>query len=376
MKTLLLIPSTLKTGVEDAVRNDRHPTMDYYALAEFLRGQGNTVDLVGYGEAKSDRHPLVRLAHRIGGSDAALAMIGFVRGGEYDAVFTNGENLAIPLALLWKGKSRRPAHVTIGHRPSTGKKRMFFRNLRVQNQIDTLFVYASTQEAFAGSELGIAPEKIRHIEFHADERFFRPQPQVAEVPGLICAAGLEWRDYPTLIGAMESLPDRKLEIAASSPWSKHRNETEQQTLPPNVSARRYDYNALRELYARAEIVAVPLYENDFQAGITTLLEAMAMGKPVIVTQTTGQVDVVTDGVNGLTVAPGDITGWYDTLERLHRNPELRRRLGENARRWVAENATLGRWTAEISSALHRGVAGQSASCSATNEALTVRSIAK
>jgi glycosyltransferase involved in cell wall biosynthesis len=303
-------------------------------------------------------------------------MIGFVRGGSYDAVFTNGENLAIPLALLWKGRARRPAHVTIGHRPSTGKKRLFFRNLRVQNEIETLFVYASTQERFAAAELGVAPEKVRHIEFHADEKFFRPLPDVAEVPGSVCAAGLEWRDYPTLIAAMESLPDRRLDIAASSPWSKHRNETEARTLPPNVSARRYDYHDLRTLYARSEIVAVPLYENDFQAGITTLLEAMAMGKAVIVTQTAGQTDVITDGVNGLTVAPGDATDWYDALEQLHQNPDRRRMLGENARRWVAENATLGRWTSEICSALRRGVAGQGAAVSAKNDTVNVRSIAQ
>jgi len=27
------------------------------------------------------------------------------------------------------------------------------------------------------------------------------------------------------------------------------------------------------------LVVVPLYENDFQAGVTTMLEAMAMGRP-------------------------------------------------------------------------------------------------
>jgi glycosyltransferase involved in cell wall biosynthesis len=376
MKTLLLIPSTLKTDVADAVRDDRHPAMDYHALADALRAQGDTVDLAGYGEAKQDSHPLVRMAHRIGGRDLALAMIGFVRGKQYDAVFTNSENLAIPLALLWKGGLRRPAHVTIGHRPSSAKKRVFFRGLRVQDQIDTLFVYASAQRSFAESELDVTPDRLRQIAFHADERFFRPLPDVTPVPRLVSAAGLEGRDYPTLISVMESLPDWRLDITASSPWSKQRNETEARVLPPNVSAKWYEYTELRDLYARSEIVAVPLYEADFQAGISALLEAMAMGKPVIVTRTTGQTDVITDGVTGLTVAPGDATAWYDALDRLHRNPELRTQLGENARRWVAENATLGRWTREICSALRRGVAGRSASYSSTNEASTVRSIAQ
>jgi glycosyltransferase involved in cell wall biosynthesis len=42
------------------------------------------------------------------------------------------------------------------------------------------------------------------------------------------------------------------------------------------------------------VVVVPLDDVDFQAGVTTILEAMAMGKPVIVTHTAGQTDVVED----------------------------------------------------------------------------------
>ena len=48
------------------------------------------------------------------------------------------------------------------------------------------------------------------------------------------------------------------------------------------------------LYARSAIVVVPLADVDFQAGVTTILEAMAMGKPVIVTHSKGQTDVVED----------------------------------------------------------------------------------
>ncbi|MBC7808073.1 MAG: glycosyltransferase family 4 protein [Akkermansiaceae bacterium] len=356
MKTLLLIPSVLKTGVENAVRHGDHPRMDYHALAGELRqGQGHA-DLVGYAEVDADSHPLVRLTRRLAGRDAALAMVGFLRGAKYDAIFTNGENVAIPLALLLRNKRRRPAHVTIGHRPSTGKKRLFFGSLRVHDQIDSILLYATTQHDFARSELRITPQKLRRIEFHADEQFFKPRPQIPVNPAQICAAGLEWRDYPTLIAAMESLPDLELRIAAASPWSKHRNETEARTLPPNVSAKRYAYNELRDLYAASAIVAVPLYENDFQAGVTTLLEAMAMGKAVIVTRTTGQTDIITDGVNGLCVAVGDVDGWFEAIRRLQNDVALRIQLGTNALRWVHEHATLNRWSGEITAALRNATA--------------------
>jgi len=101
-------------------------------------------------------------------------------------------------------------------------------------------------------------------------------------------------------------------------------------------------------------VAVPLYDNDFQAGITSLLEAMAMGKAVVVTRTEGQTDVVIDGTTGLYVAPGDTQGWRTALARLRDDAALRARLGRNARAWVMANASLVLWADRVSGAL-RGI---------------------
>lgn len=355
MRTLLLIPSVLKEETEPLVTANRHPLMDYYALANTLKqSPGDTADFLDYGALEQSRHPLIQLARKAGGADAALALAGFMRRNDYDAIFTNGENVGIPLALLLKSVSRRPIHVTIGHRPSTGKKRLFFKQLGVHQQMDRIFVYASTQYVTARDTLGIPAEKLSLIPFHADTRFYHPLPTVEVRENQICAAGLEWRDYPTLIEAVREMPDLTVKLAAASPWSKHTDETANRTLPPNVSARRYDYEELRSLYAESSFVVVPLYENDFQAGVTTLLEAMAMGKAVIVTRTTGQTDVVVNEENGLTVAPGDVNGWREAIQRLRMDATLRQKLGENARKWIEENATLDQWTRNIVSALHKG----------------------
>jgi len=42
------------------------------------------------------------------------------------------------------------------------------------------------------------------------------------------------------------------------------------------------------------VVVVPLYDVDVQAGVTAILEAIAMAKPVVVTHTQGQFDMVED----------------------------------------------------------------------------------
>ncbi len=351
-KTLLLIPSVLKTGIDAAVAADKHPVMDYYALANALRGtHGCAVDILDYAAAQADASPGTRLAAKAGGLDAALAWMGFKRRREYGAIFSNGENVGIPLAMLLAGVRNRPRHVTIGHRLSAGKKQLFFTKLHAQRRMDTIFVYAQSQQERAVNCLQIAPQKLVLIPFHADAEFYRPLPGVAVNPDQICSAGLEWRDYPTLIEAVGAMPELSVKLAAASPWSKHEDETAGRTLPPNVDARRYAYADLRSLYAQSSFVVVPLKETDFQAGVTTILEAMAMGKAVIATRTTGQTDVITDGENGLLVAPGDVAGWRDAVCRLRGDAMLRARLGENARRWIENHATLDLWAERIAAVI-------------------------
>ena len=351
MKTLLLIPSVVKTGIETEVAMGGHPMMDYHALAAALRQDPETtVEILDYDAVDRETAPVVRLTRRIGGRDAALAMMAFRRRGEFSVLFSNGENVGIPLALLLGLLPRRVGHVTIGHRLSTGKKQLFFRLLKAQRRLDKIFVYAQSQYDWAVDRLDISPEQLSLIPFHADDRFYQSQSVPVNLDQ-ICAAGLEWRDYPTLISAVESLPDLSVKLAAASPWSKHKDETAERTLPANVEARRYEYRELRDLYAESGFVVVPLYQTDFQAGVTTILEAMAMGKAVIATRTAGQTDVITDGENGLTVAPGDVEGWQEAIQRLRSDEALRQRLGHNARRWVEENATLDHWAMRIAQSL-------------------------
>ena len=62
----------------------------------------------------------------------------------------------------------------------------------------------------------------------------------------------------------------------------------------------------------------------------SLLEAMALGVPPVVTAVGGIPEVVTDGVDGVLVPAGDVEAFTDALRRLARDPVLRRALGEAA----------------------------------------------
>jgi glycosyltransferase involved in cell wall biosynthesis len=352
MKTLLLIPSYAKKNLDDDVAADRHPVMDYNALAAALRSEpGGFVEMLDYASVDEDRSPAVKLARKFG-RGAALAVMGFQRRNAFDAIFSNAENIAIPLAALLSTVAERPHHVTIAHRISARKKQPFFRWMKLYRQMDVIFLYSAAQHAFASAQLGIPADVLRLIPFHADTRFYRPMTDVRAHKDQICAAGLEWRDYPTLVDALEDESALKVKLAAASPWSKQANEVDNRSLPTHVSARSYDYFELRTLYAESSFVVVPLYQNDFQAGVTTILEAMAMGKPVVITGTIGQTDIIEDEENGLCVAPGHVDGWRQVIERLRHDDVLRVRLGRAARRWVEEHATLDHWVENIVAGLH------------------------
>ena len=79
--------------------------------------------------------------------------------------------------------------------------------------------------------------------------------------------------------------------------------------------------------AAADVVAVPS-RNEGMGRV--IVEAMALGLPVVATAVGGIPDVVTDGECGRLVAPEDVDALSVALIELGRDPALRRKLGEAA----------------------------------------------
>ena len=97
-----------------------------------------------------------------------------------------------------------------------------------------------------------------------------------------------------------------------------------------------------------------------ESGGAVLLEAMAVGLPVIATQWGGPADYV-DETCGILVPPESreklIAGLADAMEKLARDPNMRRRMGDEGRRKVEATYT---WNGKIDQILtmYRRLAGQ------------------
>jgi Glycosyl transferases group 1 len=145
--------------------------------------------------------------------------------------------------------------------------------------------------------------------------------------GGVFAGGDSLRDYPTLIEAARIVPF-PVRIA-----TRRTNEGWARDLPANVIASALSHREFNERIASTSVVVVPLKSRDDRgSGQTTYLNAMALGKAVIVTDVAGARDYIRDGQTGLIVPPEDPDALSQALRRLLEDGDYRRRVGSAARR--------------------------------------------
>ncbi len=98
-----------------------------------------------------------------------------------------------------------------------------------------------------------------------------------------------------------------------------------------------------EQYGQADVFVLPCLVTDDgdRDGIpNVLLEAMALGVPVVSTAISGITELVQSGQNGLLIAEKDVAALTAALLQLEQDTALRQRLGQAGSRTVHQNFTL------------------------------------
>lgn len=112
----------------------------------------------------------------------------------------------------------------------------------------------------------------------------------------------------------------------------------------------------RDIIAAGDAFVLPsIHSEDMPLAI---LDAMALGKPVVSTRLAGIPEEVEDGVTGLLTEPGDAKGLADALLKLSGDAGLRARMGEAGRRRFAERFDISAMAAAYAS-LYRELAEKS-----------------
>lgn len=356
-KVLFLITADDCETARQQVQQRISPGKDYLHLADALKA-----DVLDLAAVRAD--PMARRLDRFLRRGAGHAWLASRIIADYDTVFSDGEHIGLPLGVMLTRKRHRSRHVMIGHRLSAWKKRPLAA--WAKDGIDALIVHCVSQLEFAIHTLRVDPGHVYLLPYQVDVDFWQPQPGPEEL--LIVSCGLEQRDYTTLIEAVRDLPVG-VRVGAMSHWSRDQNRLKGKNVPANVTVGGYNYVQLRHVYSRARFVVVPIRDVDFQAGITTILEAMAMGKAVIATRTRGQRETVVgplwsadqnawtaDGPSpedstGIYVPPGDSGGLRSAIVYLLERPELAAVLGCNGRRFVEGHANLDKYVRRLAAVI-------------------------
>lgn len=334
-RTLLLI------GDAVTPRDPNSPRRDYDVLAEALNA-----DIIDASKAGTT-------TGRFRGG-LAIARLAAKHADEYEHIYCDSEHIGIPLAWLLAGKRERPRLTMIGHYLSPAKKRFPARLLRIKRSVSCLAVHSPLQ-ARRARQCGLDGGQIAVVPYQVDNAYWRASGN--GIPRHILSVGQEFRDYPTLIRAVDGL-DVPVEIAAGSLWSSRDIEVRADQVPSNVHVGRRSYAELRQLYDESLFVVIPLHDVDFQAGIIAILEAMSMGKATVVTRTAGQTGTVSGRLllrsgefldigesswpaeTGIYVSPEDPASLRAAIDYLTVHPEQAAEMGRQARLHVEQALTI------------------------------------
>lgn len=341
MKTLFIISKGINKPSDETIRQlemeDKVPRTSYMEneLNTQLLDERYLNNISGFR----------RILYRWLPTDLTQLIEAWIIHKKFDAVVSYYERVGFPFAYLQKLLGSKVPHVVLTTWFSSEKKAWFLK--RIHNHVQKIITWSSKQYHFAINKLDIPPSNIKLIKRGVDQDFWRP---IDSQTDMICSAGMEMRDYPTLIRAIKSL-----NIPCHIATGKARGQLFESVkklysmddIPSHITIENKNPTELRRIYARSRFVVVPLLPTDTDNGLTVILEAMAMGKPVICSKVDGQIDVIEDGVTGMYVSQGDPEALREAIQDLWNDPERAEKMGKAARRYVEKNHTMEQFVASV-----------------------------
>jgi len=189
------------------------------------------------------------------------------------------------------------------------------------------------------SEWGINPGKIFVV--------YNSAPEVKDIKGdlkiggdiIVSGGRLEpWKGMDTLIEIMPDLlrenSNFKLVIIGYGP-ERDNLKFKIKNLKLENEVRLIDRLPHRELLEYFKTSKIFVLNSGYEGFSHLLLEAMAVGLPIITTNVCGNPEIVKDGYNGLLIDYNNKTQLKEAILRLWRDEDLQRKFSENGKRTVA-----------------------------------------
>ncbi len=267
-----------------------------------------------------------------------------------DLVYSPCDSVAQGLSYLRAVGLLRVPIVCVAHHPPLGGQLRALRRPWVRLALRGVDAFPSLSRCVADELNQLAPG--RHLSeplpWGPDLTFYPPYTP----PGRgVISAGRTGRDFVTF-GIAASRTTSPATIVCPSSYIT----PEFREFGPNVAVLddpnpiHFSYRQLVDMYARARAIAIPMQAVSGLCGLTSLLDALGMGRAVVMTRNRLiDIDVEKEGI-GFWVNPGDVEGWQRAIQFLDDNAEEAVAMGRRARRLAEErynSRVFGERIAEI-----------------------------
>lgn len=252
-----------------------------------------------------------------------------------DVALAWDENMAVPMFVRHRSRAARIGSGVIW---ATDQRRLYLNPRYVAmrsvlRRLDFVWTLSRGQLPVLSDWLDVDDSLLHYVPFGIDVNFF-PQSEGPERPLVLTLGNDRDRDIHTMYEALKVLKRAKPEVRVVVQTRS--------TLPPpkgvevvrDIPARR-----LAAVYASASVVVLATRPNLHVSGMTAALEAMSVGRPVVLSDTPGAADYIVDGVTGRLVPPGDPKDLCGALIELLEDASLRQSLGRQAARHVRKHHT-------------------------------------
>jgi len=239
-----------------------------------------------------------------------------------------------------------------GH-PSCRLRRWLYR--RILRRAGSRFVAcAAAVKGYAQRHLGLPPERVAVIRYGIRAERWQPR-RVPAGEGAVrvigCAGRLVWeKGQDLLIRAVARLAAQGLELHLRLAGGARKTGERFARLAEELGiARRVEFlgrvRDMRAFYDSIDLYVLPSRSSE---GLpVSVLEAMAMARPVVVTDVAGAREEVDDGVEGKVVPPGDEEALALAIRDLAADPTAAARMGQRGRERVRRDFTVERMAADM-----------------------------
>lgn len=292
---------------------------------------------------------MVRSVNPIRDIAGVLALRSLIRTEQYALVHAHSAKAGY-LARLAAGLAHRPPVFyhprAFSYLSQRRPARTFFRQLErlAVPLTDTVVATSESERRRAIAEIGFSPDRVVVIPNSVDETESIHAATRSTDRRLVLTVGrLTHQKNPEMFIRMAKrvlsrVPDARFVLAGAGfagPLEGRVRRLEQR-LGLGSALQILDWTEKQRILELMAECAVFVLTSRFEGMPNTVLEAMLMSKPVVVTDVDGSRDVVIPEVTGFVVAPNDDLGMAERVLGLLEDPDLRASMGRAGRRLISE----------------------------------------